>query len=355
MNWQDVQQAVVNRYREVLPVAIELADIADSVPGVHTVWYNPQTKCAAALGNPLALPEFATVEGVNHVWSGAPDPTSDWVLCKTANGWFSAPAKMWGDAQRAIGGVSPVAAMVTGGLLGSGLGYAGGAFVGRNRPEHVRRALKRRWAMLGGMAGAVPGAAWGAMQYRPDPGKLGNTLQDRGAGWLSPWPFVDPPELPKDSPQPAIGAASTIAGNSENWPEKLAEFRSGADLGVPSIPVDAFNEIVWNDVKHPANPFGTKSQWGDNSQRLGTPPQVAATTSGLLAGAQAARGGAELVSPMDVAMAAAVGGGKGLIAGLVLGKTLAALAGLEPQTQSMLQRAGFWGGALTAAVQRAFG
>lgn len=354
MNWQDVQQAVVNRYCEILPVAVELADIADTVPGVHTVWYNPRTKCAAALGNPLALPEFLTVDGVQQAILDTPKPDSDWVLCKTASGWLSTPAKMWGDAQRMIGGPSPVASMVTGGLLGSGLGYAGGALIGRNQPDHVRRQLKRRWATLGGMLGAAPGAAWGASQYMADPGKLGNTLQDRGAGWLSPWPFVDPPQLPKENPQPAIGPTESIADNTD-WPQKFASFQSGADLGVPSIPVDAFNEIVWNDVQHPRNPFGTKSQWGDNSQRLGTPPQVAATTSGLLAGASAARGGAEMVSPMDIAMAAAVGGGKGLLAGLVLGKTLSALAGLGPQTQSMLQRAGFWGGALTAAVQRAFG
>ncbi len=200
----------------------------------------------------------------------------------------------------------------------------------------------------------MPGLAWGGMQYLGNPEKANSTLQDRGAGWFSPWPFVSPPEFSKENPQPAVGPTESIAQIAPAM-NKLASGLRPEDLVVPSIPVDAFNEIVWNDVTRPRNPFGSKSPWGDNSQSLGTPPPVAAATSGLLMGAAAARGGAETVSPMDIALAAAVGGGKGLVAGLVLGKTLSVLAGLAPETQSMLQRTGLWGGALTSAVQRAFG
>ena len=351
--WQDVPALVVHQYHEVLPVAVDLADIAAQSAGVHTVWYNAKEKQAAFLGDPLIACRFAQIDGVSDVTIGMPEAGADWVLCKTA-GIFSAPARMWGDAQRMIGGVSPVASMITGGLMAGGVGYGGAAIAGRNLPEEEQRELRRKWAMRAGILGALPGATWGATQYLGNPDKLHSTLRDRGAGWFSSWPFNTPPELPQSNPPPAVGPANTIVDNNPLAQTKLSADQTGASLGVPSIPVDAFNEVVWNDVNRPANPFGTKSPWGDNSQSLGTPAQVAATTSGLLAGASAARGGAEMVSPLDIAAAAAVGGGKGWLAGLVLGKTLSALAGLSPDTQRMLQQTGFWGGALTAAVQRAF-
>jgi hypothetical protein len=116
-----------------------------------------------------------------------------------------------------------------------------------------------------------------------------------------------------------------------------------------TIPVDAFNQVVWNDVHAIPNPWGTRSTWGTNEQPLHTPPPVAATVTGIVAGAGALNGRSR-VSPWEIATTAATTAGTGYLGGLVLGKTLGALAGLSPETQQQLQRAGLWGGMLTGAV-----
>lgn len=120
------------------------------------------------------------------------------------------------------------------------------------------------------------------------------------------------------------------------------------DLFMPTIPVDAFNNAVWTDVG--PNPFGTRSTYGDGSQPIRTPPQVAAMVSGVVAGAGASRDSSH-VSPWDVAMAAGAAAGKGWLGGLVLGKTVGALAGVSPEGQKKLQDLGLWGGLLTGAVR----
>jgi hypothetical protein len=47
--------------------------------------------------------------------------------------------------------------------------------------------------------------------------------------------------------------------------------------------------------------------------------------------------------------------GSGYVSGLVVGKTLGALAGLKPEAQQSLQQAGTWAGLLTNVVPMAFG
>lgn len=57
---------------------------------------------------------------------------------------------------------SPVAAMLTSGLIGAGLGYGGGRLIGAVMPEGYGKKLGRTGAILGSIAGMVPGAMWGA-------------------------------------------------------------------------------------------------------------------------------------------------------------------------------------------------
>jgi hypothetical protein len=128
------------------------------------------------------------------------------------------------------------------------------------------------------------------------------------------------------------------------------KFQTG-DLFTPSIPVDAFNNAVWNDVWQ--NPFGTKSTFGDNDQTLRTPPQVAALVSGVVSGAGAARD-ASHVSPWDVGVSAASAAGKGWLAGLLFGKTVGTLAGLSQETQKKIQDIGIWSGLLTGVTKAVF-
>lgn len=55
---------------------------------------------------------------------------------------------------------SPVAAMLTSGLLGAGLGWGGGKLLGKLMPHGYGDKLSRTGLILGGALGAAPGAAW---------------------------------------------------------------------------------------------------------------------------------------------------------------------------------------------------
>jgi len=141
----------------------------------------------------------------------------------------------------------------------------------------------------------------------------------------------------------------------EAWARPSKEASDGATgLFTPSIPVDAFNQVVWNDAWGAGNAFGARPAHGTAESPLGTSPQVAAAVSGVLAGAGAARG-SDRVSPWDVAAAAGAAAGKGWLGGLVLGRTVGALAGLPPESQAKLRDAGLWGGLLAGAVRATFG
>ena len=102
---------------------------------------------------------------------------------------------------------------------------------------------------------------------------------------------------------------------------------------VPQIPVNQFNNFVMNDPN--------------------TPRPIQAATAGLTTAASMSRGGVNLVSPFDVGKIA-VGMGSGLVSGMLVGKTLGALAGLTPVAQEKIQNAGVMAGMLTNVVPMAF-
>ncbi len=297
-DWRDVPWLVTSLYSEVVVPARAAA--AGHVGA--DVYYNRLTKRAWALPVPPVGP--------------------GWLRIKAAASLTPAGSS---QPEMQLTGPTPLAHTIVGGLIGAGLGYGGGALAEQFLPEEQfeRGRLRRAMAILGGGLGTTPGLLHGA----------GNMLtpEQTGGGWkawLSPFPFV----------------------------KKQASFDDNeyGALFMPTIPKDAFNAAVWSDVAQTPNPYGSKSSWGDDSQRLGTPPPVAATVSGIVAGTAAATG-QEVVSPWQVAMTAASTAGKGYLAGLAFGKTLGALAGLQPEAQKQLQQYGLWGGMLSGAVGSLFG
>jgi len=245
-----------------------------------------------------------------------------------------APLRRAFDApQKLMGGPTPLSSMLVGGLLGSGLGYAGGKLIEHFLPEDQFEpgALSRSLALTGGLAGAAPGAWWWSGNARSDLPDVHGALQ----GLMSQYPY-----RPQDFPK---GAADV-----------QERHRDPTGLFARTIPVDAFNRAVWNDVSQAPNPYGTKSPWGDNTQPLTTPPPVAAAATGIVSGVGALTGQTH-VSPWEVGLAAASTAGKGYLTGMVFGKALGFLAGLSPQAQQTLQRTGLWAGALTGAVETLFG
>lgn len=262
-------------------------------------------------------------------------PDGDWILVKAAAvpgeiPTLSALRRGFDALQTPLGGPHPLASTIAGGVLGSGLGYGAGWIGSQFLPEdHFDRGrFRRTLALLGGAAGAAPGLAWGATNMA-NPKDTGGGLQ----AWLSHWPRKE----------------AAVMDNQGFLPNYLND--SGL-FYTPTIPVDAFNQVVWADVQ-PPNPLGTKNPFGTNEQPLTTPAPVAATVSGIVSGAGAATG-SPYVSPFHVGLTAAATAGTGYLAGMAAGKVLGALAGLRPEAQASLQRAGLWGGLLTGAMNALF-
>lgn len=327
--WQCVPQQITADYARTWPTARKAAaalqrlDLFQAYGG--RAFIRPDD-----LAIHVHLPTYTKfIPGIKHAgcWvTVSPDrPQGEtWALFKAA-AVLEPVQKAWSGALQPFGGPTPLSASLLGGALGAGLGYAGGGALNAVLPQSQfdPRYAKRRQMLLtalGAGLGAAPGVGWGLESQKFPEG-----------GWLKNFPFQ------KASAEEFIKCA----------------FNDDGALFTPSIPVDAFNQTVWSDVLQPANPFGTKSQWGDNSQALQTPPHVAAAVSGALASAAAVKQ-APLVSPWDVALAAAYGGATGLAGGVLLGKTLGALAGLRPESQQTLRQLGLWGGILSGVVGKVF-
>jgi len=183
-------------------------------------------------------------------------------------------------------------------LIGAALGSLGGYGVGRLGEQFLPGryftpgAARKRMAILGGALGVVP-AAWQAYD---------NVTQ----------------------------AGGDLSAVLDRWPAKAA---GDGLLFDPNIPVDEFNGAVMADPT--------------------TPLRLRAATAGLVTAAGSVRGG-PLVSPWDVARVA-VGAGSGLVSGLIVGKALGLLAGLNQAGQEKLQDIGMWSGVLRNTVPQALG
>jgi hypothetical protein len=275
-----------------------------------------------------------------------------WILVKKADPVTETAASlanfMPSSINKYLGGPTPLAATLTGGLLGAGLGYGGGwlaeKLLGEKHLKPGRLSLVA--ALAGGGLGAAPGLWWGATSHRNNPDKPG------WQAWIDNWP-VRPQDLgeenneePKEEEEfkaPA-SARDLIQSIQDRLPEvvvprvfKKIAFSVGGAFAIdsmPTIPKNQFGQTVWQDQQ--------------------TPLPIRAATTGLLESASALRGGTNFVSPMDVARIG-LGMGSGYLSGAIVGRTLGALAGLQPDTQKSLQQAGTWAGILTNVVPMAFG
>ena len=267
------------------------------------------------------------------------------------------------DFQRMLGGPNPLAAALVSGALGAGLGYGGGWLAQKFFPKkYMRRGpLARNMAIAGGLLGAGAHALpWALPQYAArrqagqgffdsltgaftDPGAFGDLDKLRGAGSL-PADMRLPEMVPPSVDWSGVEKTSTalvlehaekefeVAPSIEEDFEKIGiDFSHNAF--VPQIPVNQFNNFVMNDPN--------------------TPRPIQAATAGLTTAASMSRGGVNLVSPFDVGKIA-VGMGSGLVSGMLVGKTLGALAGLTPVAQEKIQNAGVMAGMLTNVVPMAF-
>jgi len=233
---------------------------------------------------------------------------------------------------------SPLASILAGGMLGAATGYGAGWLGEQVLPKKWKRN-RLRWtlAALGGLTGAAPGMLGAAVHAR------------QGRSILEPGPLYENPaqtwggEVPASSGVGKYTLASAAAPGEVPPQVKEAIYSEtgafGPVLGAPPIPVDRFNQTVWQD------PYV--------APRL-SPVQQAAI-SGLVTGAAYEDGRkTRFVTPLDVARMTA-GMGSGYISGALVGKALGLLTGMPDSTQDTLKRTGLWAGVVANLVPIAFG
>lgn len=261
---------------------------------------------------------------------------------------FPAVGKAWDFANTALGGSRPLSNALISGLALSGLGYGAGTLMENLFPErYVERGRLRKTLAT---AGALGGLGFGAANAYANARATNNPYWK---GWFV--PNNAPVPLPSRPPQTGILSSphqpqTMLADNAPDLDVKQArQMESG--LFAPSIPVDAFNRVVWNDVRKDSNmnnPYGTKSPWGSNEQPLHTPPALASATTGLVSGI-GAMANSPIISPATVVSGLA-SAGVGLATAHLAGRALGALAGLTPEAQNKLQDMGLWAGMLHAVI-----
>lgn len=362
--WRVVPALVQHRFK-----------VADEIAGALTkqavsAWYYPGDKLLRVT---KAIPtlKLASVHRVEVV-AARPIDIAQAICIKQAAGgsWLNLPFQAGGAL---TGGPSPLSNAIVGGLLAGGLGYGSGALLEHLFPErYVERGKLRRTLGLTGLGlGALPGLMqWG-----------GNYQNRLGAGDPASWStfgksLVTPTNSAPLNPT-ALERIKDIEnrGNfevplnkiAEGWLDpilaKAANEYAGmfegdtTGLGIKPIPVDSFNQAIWNDVRPGSaatNPYGTRNRWAPADSPMYTPPHVAAAATGLVSGVQAQYGGAPLLSPMHFVRGLATAG-VDLATARVAGSVLGALGGLTPEAQNKIQDMGLWGGLIRGVTGSVLG
>ena len=391
--WQQVPALVASRYKEAASVQQSLKRVAKHLPvadpGYGHVYWNPESKTAWAVlsdGDDQQVHQkwhnaLKAISGVRNVRTESeygPHGDDDWIRVKT-----SAALSLLNMPYRAAGipsgGPSPMSNALVSGLLGAGLGYGGGWLAEHLMPEEYveRGRLRKNLAMLGGIGGAAMHApqmfanagmnreatgkshwmrsAFGGDKYQHMAPHEGDWKDHFARGHkTAAWNMMREVCTMLDPPNDLLLRSS--AGFVK---EAYGSGAFGAQgVGLRPVPVDAFNRAIWNDVHNglnssQANPYGTRSPYGDNSQNFTTPATAAAVT-GLVSGVQQMYGNRPLLSPRHFVSGLA-NAGVDLATARVAGGVLGALGGLTPTGQKKIQDMGLWSGMLRGVTGSVLG
>jgi hypothetical protein len=234
-------------------------------------------------------------------------------------------------------GGRPIAAAVASGLLGAGLGYGTGFLTEQLLPPwaKTRGTLRKRLALLGGLAGGSLGAIPGLINMSQgrefnDPTLLAGSPED---GWEK--------HLPSSRYKEAVDNF-LIRRTFDNYPQPYVwSLPQASSQYTPIIRTDAL---------------------GDMMQNYGADPQLTAMTMGSIYGANQMPDPNSTpgnVTPhqtglFGMMMGAAGGGLKGYITGRAVGMGLGLLTGMPVGTQENLGRTGAAIGVVNALVPRLF-
>jgi hypothetical protein len=272
------------------------------------------------------------------------------VLYKEAGWPFVQARAAWDAPGKLIGGHVPVTSAVLGGALTAGAGYGTGWLLEKLFPEKYmkRGPLKRNLAIAGGLLGGLGAGYLHGKPLMEDHGVKGlfmrGPIKARVADHPPPigtkrpdvWDAVLAQHPPGKTAEDTFlkRAAEKLQVEFEEDELYKTAYENMAGTMLPRIPKDEFNQMVMRD------PYASMA--------------IRAGTVGLTEAASQSKGGVSLISPFDIGRVA-VGMGSGLVSGMLVGKALGALAGLTPEAQKGLQRAGLMAGFLQNIVPRAFG
>jgi hypothetical protein len=216
--------------------------------------------------------------------------------------------------------------MLTSGLLGSGLEYGVGYLGEKLMPEKWEKGrLRKTLAILGGLAGAAPGAAYA----------LSNHIAEE------PWNssiFMSEPKLEGDITDQILAPVKYTQA-VDNFVKKAFGGGTGAG-GVPPVNINKLGQTLWE---------------------VGASPETAAATMSAVYAAHQLPGGVGpgYVTPhqtglLSTMMGAAGGGMMGYATGWGVGKALGVITGMPTGTRKTLNRAGATLGVINSLMPRMF-
>lgn len=193
---------------------------------------------------------------------------------------------------------SPVAAMLTSGLLGAGLGWGAGKLVGKILPKGYGKKLSRTGLLLGGALGAAPGLAWGGVNKldgRPfnDPTLLQGRPWDEPNAYAALADGLNAPVQPPDAAGPNAAQHLLESARHTLHQAPLPRVKFGGDLGAVELgamwraasekAAEAFGVPDLREA-HPADV--NIDRLGRTLWDTGAPPALAATTMAGMYAAQ---------------------------------------------------------------------
>lgn len=360
--FRDVPRRVSECFNDRIDLALDIHRATADLPHDANIWVTGSDvfslEKVADSFDPLVYLDRLSFMGP---WTyGRPDdPTAVAVKCASLNSVMSGigsvyrvPAELMGKALGADG-ATPLTSALTTGAINAGLGYGAGKLYNKFLAKPLNKLAPNTFSgetvapgVLAGLGAATGlGNVWygtGAARAKQDSGQ---PLNWRDYAGLSNYGYGKSPLLQKTAEE------LSVVELHPDYLAKLAQIGDAGGLYASSIPVDAFNNVVWAPWVE-TNPFGTKSSYGTNEQPLRAPnfnPQAAAAMSGLAAAASAAKGGTTTISPADIARVAGYSA-----AGWTAGRLAAGLVGLTPGARDTLTRNGVIGG-LVLGVTKSLG
>lgn len=310
MHWQDIPHVMDDW---TVKAAAPAYDLRRGTASVYTLtdvgyYYSPylekvavygpdnesdRRRCLASarrsLGSDCVRSSFLTYQELS-------DPDASW--CKVA---YSPGVRALGEATNFFpgqypGGIpnspSPVAAMLTSGLLGAGLGWGSGKILGKLLPQGYGDRLGRSGAILGSLLGIAPGLAWGGVNKMTglpfnDPSLLGGKPGDEADITPS---FVDGMNAagPPDAAGQQFGSqVNDLAATGLLSPRRGMGKRGGARWQAAQEymrkQADSFGH---SDRRQETDLDVNINAVGQTLWQQGAPPNMAATTMSALYAAQ---------------------------------------------------------------------